>query len=109
MSEQITAWVNPVTGTLVRLVPPLDNLTEEDREKFDHRFTAWAKACWELARLDPPELNTTHLAPLSVGRTLTRIKVLGLILHPDGTTTLSVRDLDSGNTHQVPGDWRRVQ
>lgn len=53
----IAALRNPLTATWVKLVPPFDYENLAEREGLLTRFTAFCLAGWELAHLDPQEID----------------------------------------------------
>jgi len=53
----VAALRNPVTRTWVSLSPPFAWQDLAEREGLLTRFAAWCMAGWNLARLDPQEID----------------------------------------------------
>lgn len=52
----VSGMQNPVTRSVVTLMPPFKPESEEDFDAFYEAFTMWCKSVWMLGRMDPSRL-----------------------------------------------------
>lgn len=53
----VASMVNPLTGTVVRLIPPAAVPRQPDFDRLYERFCDWCKGNWEFGHQDPEEVR----------------------------------------------------